>query len=93
MACEAVGVNKISKGKQWIVHILRMSVDQFARGFEMQPLCFRMRLRASSLVFGGAVSLATLVLLYQVLSLPPETHPPGDAKVWEIIRGSVCVQC
>ncbi|XP_069949853.1 alpha-mannosidase 2x-like isoform X2 [Cherax quadricarinatus] len=41
-----------------------------------------MRLRASSVVFGGAVSLATLVLLYQVLSLPPDNHqqPPGDYK-------------
>lgn len=32
------------------------------------------------MVFGGAVSLATLVLLYQVLSLPPDTQPPGDRK-------------
>lgn len=48
--------------------------------FGVTDISIRMRLRASSLVFGGAVSLATLVLLYQVLSLPPETHPPGDAK-------------
>ncbi|XP_068208106.1 alpha-mannosidase 2x-like isoform X1 [Palaemon carinicauda] len=41
---------------------------------------YRMRLRVSSMVFGGAVSLATLVLLYQVLSLPPDTQPPGDRK-------------
>lgn len=67
----------------------KMFVDLLTRGFKMQHFCFRMRLRASSLVFGGAVSLATLVLLYQVLSLPPETHPPGDAKVWEIIRGFI----
>lgn len=39
-----------------------------------------MRLRMSSMIFGGAVSLATLVLLYQVLSLPPETHPPREEK-------------
>ncbi|XP_042238081.1 alpha-mannosidase 2x-like isoform X2 [Homarus americanus] len=39
-----------------------------------------MRLRVSSMVFGGAVSMATLVLLYQVLSLPPDTRPPGEQK-------------
>ncbi|KAK7063280.1 Alpha-mannosidase 2 [Halocaridina rubra] len=39
-----------------------------------------MRLRVSSMVFGGAVSFATLVLLYQVLSLPPDTSPPGEQK-------------
>lgn len=39
-----------------------------------------MRLRNSSMVFGVAVCLATLVLLYQVLSLPGETISPGEQK-------------
>lgn len=39
-----------------------------------------MRLRVSSMVFGGAVSLATLVLLYQVFNLTPDNRPPGDQK-------------
>ncbi|KAG7159965.1 Chitooligosaccharidolytic beta-N-acetylglucosaminidase-like 6 [Homarus americanus] len=41
----------------------------------------RMRLRVSSMVFGGAVSMATLVLLYQGLSLPPDTRPPGEQLI------------
>lgn len=38
------------------------------------------------MVFGVAVCLATLVLLYQVLSLPPDAHTPGDEKVggWSV---------
>ncbi|XP_050690604.1 alpha-mannosidase 2x-like [Eriocheir sinensis] len=39
-----------------------------------------MRLRYSSMVFGVALCLATLVLLYQVLSLPGDISPPGEQK-------------
>ncbi|KAK4312845.1 hypothetical protein Pmani_015762 [Petrolisthes manimaculis] len=52
----------------------------FASHHPSATYIFRMRLRVSSMVFGVAVSLATLVLLYQVLSLPPDTHTPGDEK-------------